>query len=632
VGVTGTDKTPRVRFAWNWSELADNTCDETNSNHVFCDATQFSVTVLKRIQKTREFIEKYAPFNCPATSAGTSSKEQRLSGTDVGITKIQARKEGNDINITATVESSNSQPMTGTVSMEVRDANSGSVVQTCSRQVSVLNKASASCAVGLPEGRYTVKASLQVTLCTGCQNSSTENDSIEMALNLGSGGVQLCEPYSTARLKGFIEATELAGKARWSQQERDEAITATRYNAFLMADAFPLDFKRDFDEFCKAVSFFDCPDSYRQEDGLGEFFASDKFRFEYAGSPGQIDAGKYRIETSIEFENPNWQFFSASQPSARIRVRMTKLDPALPDSVFYYLPFDGRIGLDSNNGRQGYGTNFRQESTASVKINNSSTQLVTAMHSSGSSPVPSGWIKTTLNENFRTLNNTSRGILLDTVFSGSETTMAFSPSFATPLIMKVTRSSARDAFGFYSIDLDGTPQSVGTSTLSWRGIGAACFDFLNEPVTQAFTNRADVHALNAQCANVSNNRETSYGVEWCNASRQGNVSLETVIFTPQKSSGIIKKTAASNDMVLMGIDSEGAQLALNGVPGMEFNSYGSSVIDSVERVFELVKQEKVCVVGHGTRQQAKFFWNPKPVLEKLSAKKTALEKTCIKAG
>ncbi len=632
LGVTGKDKIPKIGFSWNWNELPETGCDETSTGSVFCDATQFSITALKRIQKTREFIEKYAPFDCPTTATGVSSKNQNLTGIDVGITSIQAKKQGNDTNVLAVVESNNAGEVTGTVSIEIRDANTGSVFSSCSRHVSLTTRAEASCPLALPNGRYIAKATLVPILCSGCQNTNSGNDAIEMPLNLGAGGVQLCEPYSTARIKGFIEATELAGNARWAQQERDEVIRAASYNAFLMSDAYPNDFRNDFDEFCKTVSFFDCPDTYLQEDGLGELFASAKFKFDYIGNPSPIDPGKYRIDTAIEFNNPNWQFFNASQPSASIRVKMTKLESPSTDSIFYYLPFDATIGLDSNNGRQGYGTNFSPESKPSVKINSGSTQVVSASHNPKSAPISNGWIKADRIDSFRKLNNDSRGILLDTKFASGTTTVNFSPSFATPLLMKITRNNARDAFGFYSIELDSQSQSTGTQTLPWTGVGGGCFDFLKEPIARSYRNRFDSHALNAQCAGISADRESSYGLEWCNAEKKGTAFLETVVFTPQTNAGIIKRTGAADEMVFIGADSEGAQVPLNGVPGMQYNSYGSSTIDSIQRVFELVEQGKACIVGHGTRNQAKFFWNPKVILEELSAKKQGLENTCIKAG
>jgi len=85
-------------------------------------------------------------------------------------------------------------------------------------------------------------------------------------------------------------------------------------------------------------------------------------------------------------------------------------------------------------------------------------------------------------------------------------------------------------------------------------------------------------------------------------------------------------------MALYSVENEGPQVGLGGVPGMELNSYGSSTIRSVQDILDLMRAEKVCVVGHGKREIAKFFWNPEAILSSLSAKRQGLENTCIRSG
>ena len=42
---------------------------------------------------------------------------------------------------------------------------------------------------------------------------------------------------------------------------------------------------------------------------------------------------------------------------------------------------------------------------------------------------------------------------------GAETRVTLSPSYATPVQMVVTHEKAENAFGFYSVDVDGEPQT-----------------------------------------------------------------------------------------------------------------------------------------------------------------------------
>ena len=107
--------------------------------------------------------------------------------------------------------------------------------------------------------------------------------------------------------------------------------------------------------------------------------------------------------------------------------------------------------------------------------------------------------------------------------------------------------------------------------------------------------------------------------------------MQSVVFTPQNTSSLLQRGTYSNDMALIGINAGGSQIALNGVPGMPLNSYGTSGINSVEDVFELVSEGKVCIIGADNRISSQFFWNPKVILEELSDERSQAEEACIRA-
>ena len=91
----------------------------------------------------------------------------------------------------------------------------------------------------------------------------------------------------------------------------------------------------------------------------------------------------------------------------------------------------------------------------------------------------------------------------------------------------------------------------------------------------------------------------------------------------------MKRTAYSDDMALYNAGDSGSQIALNGVPGMPNNSFGTSGIDSIEDVFDLVKSNKVCLIGQGSRISNRFFWNPKVIMEELGAARSQAEENCV---
>ncbi len=56
-GVTGEKNKPRVRFNWNWNEITPDTCTTDNPDYIYCDATQFTISLLHRIEAIRALAE-----------------------------------------------------------------------------------------------------------------------------------------------------------------------------------------------------------------------------------------------------------------------------------------------------------------------------------------------------------------------------------------------------------------------------------------------------------------------------------------------------------------------------------------------------------------------------------------------
>jgi hypothetical protein len=584
--------------------------------------------VLKKVQKLREFIGANKPFECPTSISAIAATQQPLldTGLDVALTRIQAAKAGsNDVNVTVTVESNNGQPMETELRIFLKQG--GNVVKSCTRQFSLISKAIESCGFGgIAEGEYTVDATIAPTLCGSCENSDSGNDGIEVSLLMGATGIGECEPYSTKRLAQFLEASNYPA----AQIEQVQKLIS--FNANLMEDAYTADFRSDFDDFCKTKSFFDCPSYYLEDEGLHTFFSDPaRFEFDYSMAPhAPVDAGKYAVTIDIEFDNTNWDFFQNGQPDAKVIVEMAELAAPEPNSPFYYMPFDGLIGVDSENGRQGYGVNFRQTTEETIRINNSTNQAIFSTNIADSTPVFSGWVDAGFSDDFGALNQVNRGVLLDVQAGSDSTKMVLSPSYATPVMMRVDYATGLAAYGFYSIEIENSPQASFTKLVPWSGFGAACRDFEDDPVTEAWQETWDIHggiSGNIDCAIGTD--ITDYGVEWCNPIRSGPVFLQSVIFTPQGKSSLMQKSTYADSMALYNAGEGGNQISLNGVPGMQSNSYGTSGLDSVEDVLDLVREGKACIIGQGSRISNRFFWNPKEVLEAISGLRGNAEEECI---
>ncbi len=74
-GRTGPDALPRVRWNWQWNDaygIPMNACDADNPNNIHCDATQFAITIAKKLDALNEFLKTNDKIiSCPKNPAQT---------------------------------------------------------------------------------------------------------------------------------------------------------------------------------------------------------------------------------------------------------------------------------------------------------------------------------------------------------------------------------------------------------------------------------------------------------------------------------------------------------------------------------------------------------------------------------
>ncbi len=73
IGQTGPEGLPKIAFNWNWSETEGITkfaCDATNEKGIYCDATQFTIAMTKRLHALDEFLyQNRSTLHCPPNPA-----------------------------------------------------------------------------------------------------------------------------------------------------------------------------------------------------------------------------------------------------------------------------------------------------------------------------------------------------------------------------------------------------------------------------------------------------------------------------------------------------------------------------------------------------------------------------------
>ena len=612
-GRTGKEALPKVKFDWTWNAIDEDECDITNDDSVYCDATQFSIEVLQKANRIAEFLETNAGrLKCPSPF-DLLQNTAIIPTYDIGVASVALNKNNNNVTIQAEIQNTNPAQIETEVKMEVFEAESNELKAVpCKQTISVLSKEQVACEVtGLDDGVYRTVVSITPQIdCQDCEDKTASN-SLGIGFVIGETGLEECEPFSTSRLPEFLSASGITGG------EADEILEAVEFQAQLIDDRYSSDFQRDFDNFSKLESFFNAPQYYTDEErGLGIYFSEPElFKFEPMFGTANPEgyklpgAGIYNVQIDITYDDETWQLFDDKGANAKIRVKLSKADTPRPDSPFYSLPFDGTIGGD---GRVGYGLNYNGE----VVLVNSDIEGVRTVELPGSTPVRELTVE--VSNSFKRLNTDNRGVVLQ-VLGGSEPKLVYSPSKATPVMLRLVNNQD-EAWAFYSVEVSGGAQEVGPSMNRWVGVGFNCKGFDDRYMTEYFF-EADQHGLQTSCARLEPNRiKTSYGFEFCDAVKFGDMYLKSVFFTPQEQQSLMTLTGRNDDSELITSSTAGTIVSLDGI-GI------AGTINSVEDIFDLVKEELVCVST--SEGKTEFWWNTKKVLETIQSQEDRAINQCI---
>ena len=531
VGQTGPDALPRIKLKWNWTDITMDSCDAKNPEFIYCDATQFSIMMTKRLQAVNDFLAANPGIPCP-----TNWLEEQ----------VQAELDPFNEYL---------------VALDFREFQTSDYV-------------------------------------TGCWLPKT-TDMFD----------------NKSALEFYVD--DYKENIRWTDQvPNSQALHELLYfDAYLIQDGYTSDFRQDFAHYFSNVSFADTPSFFNQDPtghNWSKYFSLEGITFtqKFTENDQLPTSGLYRVETVADFKNDDWAFFDGQTLNASINVGLLALQQSSLNSVFYYLPFDGEVGTEGQSlDRQGYGTGYEIANHQAVQISRQSG--ITTLANAGSNPVQV--VEVSTGGSFDSLNAfaSQRGFILDIENKDlTKKVLRFTPSLATPILLKVTQGATPEPFGaFYTIRNADIPQNLGQSAAYWSGAGA-CLDFSGNLVADAWDFRPD---RKAQSSDRIPNWTISYGIDWSAAETAGDVFLKTVMYSPLN--GRFSINAASDNVLIATPDQPfGKAQDLAGVSTMAFNRQGTTAQDRItalDDLFELVFEQKVCVTNTGIRSS--FWWNPKTV-------------------
>jgi hypothetical protein len=169
------------------------------------------------------------------------------------------------------------------------------------------------------------------------------------------------------------------------------------------------------------------------------------------------------------------------------------------------------------------------------------------------------------------------------------------------------------------------PQDTGNTLTFWEGAGN-CYDFTGTPIYEKFNYSPDR-------AGLPTDKYPSwpylYAVDWEKALFGGNAFLRTIFYTPTDGVYSLTAEASTGKYITANYPTYSNTQLLDGISTMPYNN-GSQTINSIQDIFDLVGEGKICVSDSGVK--ARFFWNPETIYKQTGQTSISAVTNQLKAG
>ncbi len=604
-GFTGTNALPKIKLDWRFDAIDWNTCDYDNENGIYCDATQFSIALSKRLHMLDDFFKaNNRELACPKDPIAEEAKELReyfnkLSEHEVpegklGLSKLSVELASDSIEATVLIVNNTGKKKTVNVVIEIEGTS-----DRCKREVTIDGSAFASCS--LPKRK---KAVVRAYIVEG--NEYIDKTELRYATYEAPGKCWL--PYTTREIEGrpvllyfvdrtipgwnkYVSVEKINWPENWPGETTEEKLEVLRklmkFKVRLMRDGFSDDFKRDFAEYY-TKTFFETPEWFKK--GFANYFSRNAIVFDTANVEGKLySAGIYSINVIADF-NDELAFFRGREPITKITIKMRKIKEPEIMLPIYNIPLDGEVGIESGNGRNGYGSTFDGKELLISKTSNVRLRRVNG------NPITS--INANIIENFKEMQNvlTARGKIIEIRNKDNNVDIKFYKSSAMPLLMKISGRRGENLKASFRVESGG-------KFLNWEN-----FTYWNkEGKCKSFAENESFDYVPDEKLSVG-----EYGFMWNNAKRSGNFYLATAIFVPEGAKYTLKST--SENVYFYTPSERGSVITISG------DKY---TIKSIEGALKMVEREYACVSYEGNKMY--IWWNEKALINEEFG---MLEKRC----
>lgn len=327
-----------------------------------------------------------------------------------------------------------------------------------------------------------------------------------------------------------------------------------------------------------------------------------------------------------------------------IKITFTKIDSAGEDNPFYYLPLNGKLGINDEEQiqREGYGVGFNVSNEAQVVFSGEYTAEETENGS--------GAFETTM----ATQNSVgevfgSKENLLEISLNKNSTSRAltFSPSIPVPVLMEIDASKIMDGSKIvYTLSMpEGTnlPEARQENVLAWSSV-EGCFDpsgarrheDKKESVNENIGDYSVLFDLDQAKAQELAQKRTSTRTK---------VSLKSIFYYPASVSGAptleFKEITTGGETSETGVtfystDNQSGNVVI-------LNSGANTRIENIQGLLNMLENQgtqpitlpsPVCltVTKNGSELKAQIKWKTEQVEKAIDASIQATKNTCLESG
>ncbi|MFA5930873.1 MAG: hypothetical protein WC821_01015 [archaeon] len=617
-GSTGAEALPRIKLDWDWQSINSNTCDYTNPNYIYCDATQFTIALIKKLSNLDEFlVNNGGQFSCPPDGteqevadsiAQLNAKKQLVTDGFVGVKdiSISTNMSTDESVATVTIQNNSGSPQLTYLSYawkgDGQPITDGSPYQWTA-----------------PVGESTVNFEATtpkyggIYFFTAVVNGEKGNRrSVSRGfLNREPDG-NCWMPQTTEAIGGlpgllYYVANESAPTYSTNVANESELYNSINFGVYLMKDAYTEDFLRDFKQQYKDTLLQISPGSTERK--IVDYLDSGKISIKkkYSGD-NVIEAGLYDVWVKLKAAD---QFRVIDGNNTEIEITLLQVKSPSINSPFYSMPFDGLLG--STGGRQGYGSVYTNENDKEITISSTGNRAYT-FYNAASNGVMN--ITTKTKTTFDAVNTSvaTRGQIAVASVSGNQADLALTQNYATPVILKHTMDTQSGNLAF-SIENSKGAISTGGNLSYWIG-AAKSKDFYGSNAVEMYYNSPDYR--------LSKLGENVYGFEFKDATRSGSMYLKSILFVPKDESSYTINSNNEGTTIWTAANEFSDGSVLQGIPGMKYNDLQSGdagTINTLDKLFDAVKEGTVCVSNDGS--STSFWWNP-AVIERTVGSTTSM--------